>query len=83
MTQLEEHSLVEVAQGILATGAVPRGCRWCVTITIMAGVGSSVLFIADYIHRFGTVGDLFSSRLNGTGVHCNVSRGSLQCQLAH
>ena len=43
------------------------------TITIMAGVGCLVLVMADCIHRFGAVGDLFSSMLNGKVVHCSVS----------
>ena len=56
-----------------ATGAVLGGCRWCVTITIIAGAGCLVLVMADCIHRFGAVGDLFLSVLNGKVVHCNVS----------
>ena len=56
-----------------AIGAVLGGCRWCVTITIVTGVGFLVPVMADCIHRFGGVGDLFSSMLNGKVVHCNVS----------
>ena len=43
------------------------------TITIMAGVGSLVLAMVNCIHRFGAVGDLFLSVLDGEVVHCNVS----------
>ena len=49
------------------------GCRWCVTITIVTGVGCSMLVVADCVHRFGAVGDLFPGMLNGEVVHCNVS----------
>ena len=56
-----------------ATGAVPGGCRWCGSNTIMAGVGSLALVMVDCIHRFGTVGDLFLSLLDDKVVHCNVS----------
>ena len=57
-----------------AVGAVLGGCRWCVTIAIVAGVGCSLLILADCIHRFGAVRDLFLSMLNGEVVHCNVSQ---------
>ena len=46
---------------------------WCVTITIATGTGSLVLVVADCIHRFGAVGNLFLSLLDGKVVHCNVS----------
>ena len=58
---------------LCAIGAVPGGYRWCVTITIMTGAGFSPLVMADCVHRFGAVGDLFSSLLDGKVVHCNVS----------
>ena len=45
----------------------------CVSVIIAAGVGSMMLVMADCINRFGAVGDLFPSVLNGKGVHCNVS----------
>ena len=56
-----------------AIGAVLQGCRWCVIIAIVTGVGCSMLVMADCIHRFGAVGDLFSGMLNGEVVHSNVS----------
>ena len=56
-----------------AIGAFLGGCEWCVTITIATGVGSSVPVMADCIHRFGAVRDLFLSMLNGKVVHCDVS----------
>ena len=43
------------------------------TITIVIGVGCSVLVMADCVHRFGAVGDLFLGMLNGKVVHSNVS----------
>ena len=56
-----------------AGGAVLGGCRWCVTITIVAGVGCLMLVMADCVHRFGAVGDLFLGMLNGKVVHSDVS----------
>ena len=56
-----------------AVGAVLGGCRWCVTTTIVTGVGCSMLVMADCVHRFGAVGDLFSGMLNGEVVHNDVS----------
>ena len=56
-----------------AVGAVLGGCRWCVTIAIVAGVGCLPLVLADCIHRFGAVGDLFLDMLNDEVVHSNVS----------
>ena len=53
--------------------AVLGGCRWCVIITIVADVGCSTLVVADCIHRFGAVGNLFSGMLNGKVVYCDVS----------
>ena len=44
------------------------------TIAIVAGVGHLLLVLADCIHRFGAVGDLFPGMLNGEVVHCNVSQ---------
>ena len=65
-----------------AVGTVLGGCRWCVTIAIVAGVGCSLLVLADSIHRFGAVGDLFLGMLDGKVVHSNVSQltgGVLNC----
>ena len=56
-----------------AVGTVLGGCRWCVTITIVTGVGCLMLVMADCINRFGAVGDLFLGMLNGKVVHCDVS----------
>ena len=56
-----------------AIGAVPGGYRWCVTITILTGMVTSVLVMVDCIHRFGAVEDLFSSLLDGKMVHSDVS----------
>ena len=49
---------------LCVVGAVLRGCRWCVTIAVVAGVGHSPLVLADNIHRFGAVGDLFPGMLD-------------------
>ena len=54
-------------------GAVLGGCRWCVTIALVAGVGHPIPVMADCIHWFGAVGDLFPGMLNGEVVHCDVS----------
>ena len=59
---------------LCAVGTVLGGCRWCVTIAIVAGVGCLPLVLADCIHRFGAVGDLFPGILNGKVVHCNVNQ---------
>ena len=59
---------------LCAVGTVLGGCRWCVTIAIVAGVGHSPLVLADCVHRFGAVGDLFLGVLNGKVVHCDVSQ---------
>ena len=56
-----------------AVGAVFGGCSWCVTFTIVAGVGHLMPVLVDCIHRFGIVGDLFSGMLNGKVVHSDVS----------
>ena len=56
-----------------AIGAVLGGCRWCVTMTIVTCVGCSMLVVADCIHRFGAVGDLFLGMLNGEVVDGDVS----------
>ena len=58
---------------LCAIGAVLGGCRWCVTITIVTGVGCLMLVMVDCVHGFGAVGDLFSGMLNGEVVHSNVS----------
>ena len=57
-----------------AVGAVLGGCRWCVTIAIVAGVGCLPFVLADCVHRFGVVGDLFPDMLDGKVVHSNVSQ---------
>ena len=57
-----------------AVGAVLGGCRWCVTIAVVAGVGYSPLVLVDSIHNFGAVGDLFPCVLGGKVVHSNVSQ---------
>ena len=57
-----------------AVQTVLGGCRWCVTIAIVAGVGHLPLVLADCIHRFGAVGDLFPGVLNGEVAHGNVSK---------
>ena len=56
-----------------AIGAVLGGCRWCVTIAIVTVVGCLMLVMADSIHRFGAVGDLFLGMLNDKVVHGDVS----------
>ena len=57
-----------------AVGAVLRGCRWCVATAVVAGVGYLPLVLADSIHRFGAVGDLFLVMLDGKVVHSNVNQ---------
>ena len=57
-----------------AVGTVLGGCRWCVTIAVVAGVGHSLLVLVDSIHQFGSVGDLFPGMLDGEVVHTNVSQ---------
>ena len=59
---------------LCAVGTVLGGCRWCVTIAIVAGVGHSLLVLADCIHRFGALRDLFLGMLDGEVVHSNVSQ---------
>ena len=54
-------------------GAVLGGCKWCVTITVATGVGCLMLVMADCIHRFAAVGDLFLGMLYGKVVHHNIS----------
>ena len=44
------------------------------TTAIVAGVGHLPLVLADGIHRFGAVGDLFSGMLDGKVVHSNISQ---------
>ena len=44
------------------------------TIAIVAGVGHLPLVLADCVHRFGAVGDLFPGVLNGEVIHSNVSQ---------
>ena len=50
---------------VSAVGTVLGGCRWCVTITIVAGVDCPPFVLADCVHRFGAVGDLFPCMLDG------------------
>ena len=50
-----------------------EGVGGVMTITIVAGVGCSTLVMADCVHRFGAVGDLFPGMLNGKVVHGDVS----------
>ena len=57
-----------------AVGTVLGGCRWCVTIAVVAGVGHSLFVLADSAHCFGAVGDLFPGVLDGKVVHSNVSQ---------
>ena len=56
-----------------AVGTVLGGCRWSVTIAVVAGVGHSPFVLADSVHHFGAVGDLFPVMLDGKVVHSNVS----------
>ena len=58
---------------LCAVGAVFGGCSWYVAIAIVAGVDCSMPILADCVHRFGIVGDLFLGMLNGKVVHGNVS----------
>ena len=58
---------------LCAVGAVLGGCRWCVAIATVAGVGCSTPILANCIHRCGIVGDLFLGMLNGKVVYGNVS----------
>ena len=57
-----------------AVGTVLGGCRWCVTMAAVAGVGYLPLVLADCVHRFGAVGDLFPGMLDGKVVHSNLSQ---------
>ena len=57
-----------------AVGTVLGGCRWCLTIAVVAGVGHSLFVLADSVHHFGAVGDLFPGMLDGKVVHSNVSQ---------
>ena len=57
-----------------AVGTVLGGCRQCVTIAVVAGVGHSSFVLADSVHHFGAVGDLFPGMLDGKVVHCDVSQ---------
>ena len=57
-----------------ADGTVLGGCRWCVTIAVVAGVGHSPFVLADSVLHFGAVGDLFPGMLDGKVVHSNVSQ---------
>ena len=44
------------------------------TMAVVAGVGCLPLVLADCVHRFGAVGDLFPGMLDGEVVHSNVSQ---------
>ena len=57
-----------------AVGTVLGGCRWCVTIAVVAGVGHLPFVLSDSIHHFGAVGDLFPGVLDGKVVPSNVSQ---------
>ena len=57
-----------------AVGTVLGGCRWCVTMAAVAGVDHPPFVLADCVHRFGAVGDLFPGMLDGKVVHSNVSQ---------
>ena len=57
-----------------AVGTVLGGCRLCVTMAAVAGVDHPPFVLADCVHRFGAVGDLFSGMLDSKVVHCNVSQ---------
>ena len=57
-----------------AVGTVLGGCRWCVTMAAVAGVDHPPFVLADSVHRFGAVGDLFPGMLDGKVVHSNVSQ---------
>ena len=49
------------------------------TIAIVTGVGHLTPVMADCIHRFGAVGDLFLGILNGKVVHGDVSQLTRRC----
>ena len=49
------------------------------TITIVTGIGCSMLVVTDCVHRFGAVGDLFLGMLNGKVGHGNVSYLARRC----
>ena len=55
------------------------GCRWCVTIAVVAGVGCLPFVLANGIQRFGAVGDLFSGMLDGKVVHSIISQVAGGC----
>ena len=57
-----------------AVGTVLGGCRWCVTVAVVAGVGHSPFVLADSVHHFGAVGDLFPGMLDGKVVHSDVNK---------
>ena len=44
------------------------------TMAAVAGVGYLPLVLADCVHRFGAVGDLFPGMLDGKVVHSNLSQ---------
>ena len=57
-----------------AAGTVLGGCRWCVSIAVVAGVDHLPFVLADCVHRFGAVGDLFPGMLVGKVVQSNLSQ---------
>ena len=59
---------------LCAVGTVLGGCRWCATTAVVAGVGHSPFVLADSVHHFGAVEDLFPGMLDGKVVHSNVSQ---------
>ena len=44
------------------------------TMAVVAVVGCLPLVLADCVHRFGAMGDLFPGMLDGEVVHSNVSQ---------
>ena len=62
-----------------AVGTVLGGCRCCVTIAVVAGVGHLLFVLADSVHHFGAVGDLFPGILDGKVVCSNVSQLNGRC----
>ena len=44
------------------------------TMAAVAGVGCLPFVLADCVHRFGAVGDLFRGMLDGKVVHSNLSQ---------
>ena len=49
------------------------------TIAVVAGVGHLLFVLADSVHHFGAVGNLFPGMLDGKVVHSNVSQLIEEC----